>query len=80
MPKAKMNIPEGTYLAWVDFSGYGRKREDLSREIAQAGVFIEYEDEFVQDGDGHVRINIACPRSILEEGLKRLSGVLGAAV
>lgn len=80
MPKAKMNIPEGTYLAWVDLSGYGRKREDLSREIAKAGVFIEYENEFVQDGDGHVRINIACPRSILEEGLKRLAGVLGAAV
>lgn len=78
--KAKMNIPEGTYLAWVDLSGYAKKGEELSREIARAGVFIEYENEFVQDGDGHVRINIACPRSILEEGLKRIADALGTAV
>lgn len=76
LPMAKYQIPEGTYLAWVDLSAYGAD-EELKKKIAAAGVFIEYSNEdFVHDAEGHVRINIACPKSVLEEAMTRIASAI----
>lgn len=73
LPKSKFKISEATYLAWVDLSEYFEKDEDLPMFFAyKAGVLLEGGNMFVQNADGFIRLNLACPRAILEEGLKRI--------
>ena len=74
LPEANMEISESTYLAWVDVSRYFSDEEDLPLFFAhEAGVLLEGGDMFVQNSDGFIRLNLACPRSVLQEGLRRIS-------
>jgi cystathionine beta-lyase len=71
----RMTPVEATYLAWIDV-------RDLALE--QPGAFFEQHglglsDGAAFDGDGFVRFNFACPRSLLEQGLERLANALHAA-
>lgn len=78
-PKVKFEIPEATYLAWADLSAYipVETEENVTLAFAKAGgVIIEYGKMFVDNGLGHVRINLAYPRSIVEEGIRRVCAVL----
>ncbi len=73
LPKAKFRISEATYLAWVDLSAYFDADEDLSKFFAyQAGVLLEGGDMFVQHGEGFVRLNLACPKATVLEGISRI--------
>ena len=74
LPKARFTIPEATYLAWVDLSEYFTPDEDLPDFFAyKAGVLLEGGRMFVQNADGFIRLNLAMPRAMLAEGLKRIS-------
>lgn len=78
LPKAELRIPEATYLAWVNISAYLPHEENMSLYFANnAGVLLEGGNMFVANSNGYIRLNLACPRSILEEGLKRICEVLG---
>lgn len=73
IPQVKLIEPEGTYLVWIDFRGLGlteEEREDLI--INKAGLWLDSGAIFGEAGEGFERINIACPRSILEEALQKL--------
>ncbi|WP_313371275.1 aminotransferase class I/II-fold pyridoxal phosphate-dependent enzyme, partial [Sedimentibacter sp.] len=73
LPKAKFKISEATYLAWVDLGAYFDKDEDLPMFFAyEAGVLLEGGNMFVDNSDGFIRLNLACPISLLKEGLKRI--------
>lgn len=73
LPKAKFRISEATYLAWVDLSAHFEKDEHLPLFFAyKAGVLLEGGNMFVQNSDCFIRLNLACPKSVLEEGLKRI--------
>lgn len=73
LPKIKLIEPEGTYLAWLDFSALGFNDEELEDFIAnEAGLWLEPGTKFDAGGEGFQRINIACPRSVLEKALIRL--------
>ena len=77
LPKAVFRIPEATYLAWVDLGAYVGKDEDLVRLFAsKAGVLLEAGSSFVRNSGTFVRINAACPRALLGEGLRRICEVL----
>ena len=77
LPETKCSPLEGTYLAWVDLSAYGYTQEELKEKILrEAQVLIEEGTIFGEEGKGFIRINIACPISILKEGFKRIAGVL----
>ncbi len=77
IPKAAFKVPEGTYLAWVDMNAYTDDDVDLVRHLTTEGrVFVEAGSAFGTEGKGFIRMNIACPRSLLEEGLRRISSVL----
>ncbi|PRA07834.1 MULTISPECIES: MalY/PatB family protein [unclassified Paenibacillus] len=77
LPQAVFRIPEATYLAWVDISAYLPDEENMSLYFANnAGVLLEGGSMFVANADGYIRLNLACPRAILEEGLKRICEVL----
>ena len=73
LPKAKYRVSEATYLAWVDLNAYFEKDEHLPLFFAyKAGVLLEGGNMFVQNSDGFIRLNLACPKSVLAEGLKRI--------
>lgn len=78
LPKAVFRIPEATYLAWVDLSAYRSGDVPLSAQdfARRAGVILEGEDQFVDNGRGFVRLNLACPRSVLAEGLDRITAAV----
>jgi cystathionine beta-lyase len=76
MPKARVTIPEGTYLAWVDLTGYGLSETELKQRISCAGVFVQFGEDFVDNADCHMRVNLASPRSVLREGLERIARAL----
>jgi cystathionine beta-lyase len=73
IPRIKIIEPQGTYLIWLDCRELGMDNHTLRsfmREKARVGL----DDGFVfgEYGNGFQRINIACPRSILEEALSRI--------
>lgn len=73
LPKAKMIDSEATYLAWVDLTEYFEPDEELPLFFAyEAGVLLEGGNMFVQHSDGFMRLNLACPRATLTEGLRRI--------
>lgn len=73
LPKAKFRISEATYLAWADMGAYFDEKENLPLFFAEkAGVLLEGGNMFVRNSDGFIRLNLAMPRSIAEEGLKRI--------
>ncbi len=73
MPKIKVIEPEGTYLLWLDFSGL-----DLSPDerkdwlIHEAKVGFNHGAMFGEEGKDFERMNLACPKTTLMEGLHRL--------
>lgn len=73
IPQIKVINPEGTYLAWLDCRRLGMETGEL-REffVQQAGVGLVDGSMFGTDGAGFQRINFACPRSLLTEGLQRI--------
>ena len=76
LPKAKMNIPEGTYFAWINIGEYlneEMKADIDSYLVKTADILIEGGYIFGEGSEEFIRINVACPRSILEEGIKRLA-------
>ena len=75
MPEAVMTISEATYLAWVDLSKVIPDVEDMADFFAnEAGVLLEGGNGmFVGYAEGYVRLNLAMPRSVLQEGLKRMA-------
>lgn len=73
LPRAKYRISEATYLAWVDLSGYFEPDEHLPKLFAyKAGVLLEGGNMFVQNSEGFIRLNLACPKATLAEGLRRI--------
>lgn len=78
LPIVKVMKPESTYLIWLDFSEYGMNDNELFKfMVNEAKVGLNNGDKFGTGGNGWLRINIGCPRSILEEGLNRLEKAFG---
>lgn len=77
-PSLKVIVPEGTYLIWVDCRELGLTSKDLNDFfLNKAKVWFNNGRMFGEDGEGFVRINIACPRTLLEEGLNRVKKAWG---
>jgi cystathionine beta-lyase len=73
LPSIKIIKPQGTYLVWLDFRSLGMTPQELSNFLLKKAK-IALDDGFIfgQGGEGFERMNIACPRSTLEEGLIRI--------
>jgi cystathionine beta-lyase len=69
-PGIKPSPLEGTYLVWLDFSEFGLSdMETKTKLLEKAGVWLDFGPQFGTGGEGFQRMNIACPRSTLEDGL-----------
>ncbi|MGZ7049610.1 MAG: MalY/PatB family protein [Methanobacterium sp.] len=69
--------PQGTYLIWLDCRELGLNNQALKRLMEQKAR-VGMEDGFIfgEAGSGFMRMNIACPRPLLEEALKRIEYAL----
>lgn len=76
LPQVVFSVPEGTYLAFADLRAFGLSEQQLKERISRAGVFVQFGEDFVENGDCHMRVNAACPRSVLKEGLNRICAAL----
>ena len=72
LPGVKPMRPEATYLIWLDFSAFGLTDEALSQKLIEGGVGLNRGVQFGKQGSGYMRMNIGCPRSVLEEALIRI--------
>ncbi|MDE7266706.1 MAG: pyridoxal phosphate-dependent aminotransferase [Lachnospiraceae bacterium] len=77
LPGVTMIDSEGTYLVWLDFRGTGLSADELDRRIIyEAKLWLDSGKIFGDSGKGFQRINVACPRSILKEGMERIRNIL----
>jgi cystathionine beta-lyase len=77
LPEVTSMPLEGTYLAWLDFSGTGLEMNEVINRVQQrAEVVLSHGYTFGPGGESYLRLNFACPRSMLEKALDRLVKVL----
>jgi cysteine-S-conjugate beta-lyase len=77
LPSLHLVEPEGTYLLWIDCSKTGLSDEDLKDHLLRKGkLALEEGTKYGEGGEGFVRMNIACPKETLLEGLDRLKTAL----
>ncbi len=77
LPKIKLCSGDATYLLWLDMSAYGGNSKQLQKDLRKkAGLFLSVGDIYGKAGEGFLRMNVACPRTMVEEGLKRLRDFL----
>ena len=73
IPGLKLYPLEGTYLAWIDCTFLGMNDEELNEfMLKKAKLWLDEGTLFGTGGSMFMRINLACPRSILEQALENL--------
>lgn len=80
MPQIGITKLEGTYLVWADIRALGITSDALTERLINEGrVKVSSGTIYGErDGEGFIRINIACPRSRMLEGLERIAQVINA--
>lgn len=77
LPQFPVTKLEGTYLVWVDCSVLGMPSEQIEEYLLKEDkVWVNAGSMYGQDGDRFIRINIACPRQRMDEGLRRIAAGL----
>ncbi len=73
IPPIRPNRPEATYLLWLDCRALGLDDKELAEFFVQkAGLGLSRGKGFGEGGEGFMRMNVACPRSVLATALERL--------
>ena len=73
LPQITLEKPQATYLLWLNCKALGLNDEDLSKFFIQdASLGFNNGSTFGQGGSGYMRMNIACPTSMVEQALKQL--------
>lgn len=73
IPKVKIIKPEGTYLVWFDFRELNLSNEEISKALIEEGkVALNNGTSFGDVGSEFFRMNIACPRYMVQDAIKRV--------
>ena len=73
LPALHLIKSEATYLLWLDCRAYGMTSEELKDRIREkSGLLLSAGSSYGVCGEGCLRMNIACPRQVLDDGLARL--------
>ena len=75
MPQLPVTPLEGTYLVWVDIRPTGLSSDALAMRLLRRG-HVQVNSGTMYGAEGFIRINIACPRSQMMEGLRRIAEVI----
>lgn len=79
LPQIKPMIPEASFLIWLDCRELGMETDELHQFFAlKAGLGLNKGSVFGEGGDYHLRMNVACPRSILEKAMAQLSTAIAS--
>ena len=73
LPKIKVMRPEASYLIWLDCSAYSENDQQLYDALRAAKVELSAGYKYGSEGHSKMRINVACPRMLLETGLARMA-------
>jgi cystathionine beta-lyase len=77
LPQVKCRKPEATYLMWLDFTALNLDNDSLNDFIIEkAGLGLNKGNSFGKLGSGYMRINVACPKSIVEKAMHQLKEAL----
>ncbi|PGT88853.1 MalY/PatB family protein [Bacillus sp. AFS040349] len=73
LPQVKIMRPESTYLVWIDVRSLNKSDKELQELLLNKGkLALHIGSKFGENGEGFLRMNIACPKETLLDGLKRL--------
>lgn len=78
LPQFPVTKLEGTYLVWIDISVLNKPSKTVTKELkTQESIWLNEGVMYGASGDNFVRLNIACPRQTLTDGLMRLRKAWG---
>ena len=78
LPKITVQPCEATYLMWLNCAAISPDSVSLCDYIrADSGLYLSEGREFGANGAAFIRMNVACPRSVLMDGLNRLAESIG---
>ena len=73
LPGVRLIRPEGTYLLWLDMSGLGLSPDEVKQKLeTDCKVWFDHGSMFGPEGENFQRMNIACPRSLLERAMNQM--------
>lgn len=73
LPEIEFELPQATYLAWLDVRGLPFSDDELQKALVQVGkVGIMRGDVYGAEGRGFLRMNVGCPQVKMLEGLQRM--------
>ena len=72
IPAIKMIRPQASYLIFLDCRELGLDQKELNRLFVEDAHLALNDGTFGKEGKGFMRLNIACPRAVLEQALKQL--------
>ena len=77
LPQIKMLPIEGTYLVWLDCSALGMTADEREQWLwHEAKLWLDGGGIFGKEGEAFERINVACPRATLLQGLEQLKAAV----
>ena len=80
LPKVKVMRPEASYLIWLDCSAYAQEDQMLYDTLRDAKVELNAGIKYGAEGHLKMRLNVACPKALLLEGLNRMHKALNSDV
>ena len=73
MPEVSVTDGDATYLLWIDVSAIPGDSLEIAGKLRElTGLYLSDGVEFGPGGEHHLRMNIACPRALCEDGAERL--------
>ncbi|MBS0494516.1 MAG: pyridoxal phosphate-dependent aminotransferase [Proteobacteria bacterium] len=73
-PKVKVLPMDSLYLAWMDCRGLGMDADALTKfMLTKARVWLDKGQKFGAEGHGYMRANLGCPRSTVDEAIRRIT-------
>ena len=78
LPNIKVMRPEASYLIWLDCSAYGEDDQTLYDQLRAAKVELSAGIQYGDEGHLKMRLNVACPRAVLIEGVNRMYTALNS--
>ncbi|MBV7273705.1 MalY/PatB family protein [Clostridium thailandense] len=81
LPQVKVIETEGTYLVWLDCKALGLTNSELEKLMKEkARIFLDEGYIFGASGAGFERVNIACPRAMLEKALNNMKNAIKSII
>ncbi|MBK3496194.1 pyridoxal phosphate-dependent aminotransferase [Viridibacillus sp. YIM B01967] len=72
VPGINITKPQGTYLLWIDYRETGLEEQEVMERLLHTGkLALDPGSKYGESGRGFLRMNIACPRATLEDGIER---------